>query len=106
GSQTAIVVSILSSKMSAKVSSHDVVLNRVAPAFDHMPPVLRLVVEQQHASKRYTPKKEPLGVNPTAPWELPGPGSTQMRPPWLSTIFVAMASPMPVLGYSLRWCRR
>lgn len=29
----------------------------------------------------------------------PGADSTQMRPPWRSTIFLHMASPMPVPGY-------
>ena len=39
---------------------------------------------------------------------VPGPsvGSTQMRPPWYSTIFLAMARPMPVPGYVSRACSR
>src|SRR5439155_26831712 len=34
------------------------------------------------------------------------PGSTQMRPPWRSTIFLTMARPTPVPGYASRVCRR
>ncbi len=30
---------------------------------------------------------------------LPGSDSTRMVPPWLSTIFLQTASPMPVPGY-------
>ena len=37
---------------------------------------------------------------------LPGSDSTQMRPPWRSTIFLQMARPMPVPGYSFRVCSR
>ena len=42
-------------------------------------------------------------------WNLapfPGSGSTHMRPPCRSTIFLQMAKPMPVPGYSSRPCRR
>src|SRR2546422_9974014 len=34
---------------------------------------------------------------------LPGSDSTQIRPPWRSTIFLQIASPMPVPEYSRRW---
>ncbi len=44
--------------MSAKLYSRDALLKLVAPASDHMPPPLRLLVEQHHASKRYTDKKK------------------------------------------------
>ena len=37
---------------------------------------------------------------------LPGSDSTQMRPPWRSTIFLHTARPMPVPSYSSRLCRR
>src|SRR5215207_4450463 len=36
----------------------------------------------------------------------PGSDSTHMRPPWRSTIFLQIARPMPVPGYSARVCRR
>src|SRR5215813_1603544 len=39
-----------------------------------------------------------------APW--PHCDSTQIRPPWRSTIFLQIANPMPVPGYSLRECNR
>src|SRR5665213_1099213 len=38
------------------------------------------------------------------PW--PSADSTQMRPPWRSTIFLHTARPMPVPGYSSRLCSR
>ena len=38
------------------------------------------------------------------PW--PGCDSTQMRPPWRSTIFLQVARPMPEPGYSAGPCRR
>ena len=37
---------------------------------------------------------------------LPGCDSTQIRPPWRSTIVLQMARPMPVPGYSVRRCSR
>jgi hypothetical protein len=36
----------------------------------------------------------------------PGSDSTQIRPPWRSTIFLQMARPMPVPGYSFIVCSR
>ncbi len=36
----------------------------------------------------------------------PGSDSTQIRPPWRSTILLQIAKPMPVPGYCVRVCRR
>ena len=38
------------------------------------------------------------------PW--PGSDSSQMRPPWHSTTFLQIASPMPLPGYCLLLCNR
>src|SRR5437899_3424506 len=85
----------------------------VAQSFPGQPHVAGVVFDQQylhellssfsaHARRLLRPVgMVNLNVAPSPTFD-----STQILPPWRSTIFFEMARPMPVPGYSFRGCRR
>ncbi len=77
----------------------------LAQRFLGEPDVARVVLDQQDLDL-LAMHHELLGtVNDTVE-PRPGVDSTQIFPPWRSTIFLQIARPMPVPGYVSRACRR